>query len=127
MTNETTSKPDATDSKHSNLAVNGASTSEDGANEQSSDDGARPTVLFFSSAFCDPCATARNTLEQVSQLVPRVDYAELDVARHSDEAERAGVVSTPTIVIVAANGDEVFRAQGAPTLNQMLVALAKAM
>jgi thiol-disulfide isomerase/thioredoxin len=86
----------------------------------------RPTVLFFSSAFCDPCATARNTLDQVSKLVPSVNYAELDVARHSDEAERAGIVSTPTIVIVAANGDEVFRAQGAPTLNQMLVALAKA-
>ena len=86
----------------------------------------RPTVLFFSSAFCDPCATARNTLDQVSKLVPSVNYAELDVARHSDEAERAGIVSTPTIVIVAANGDEVFRAHGAPTVNQMLVALAKA-
>ncbi|WP_010203150.1 thioredoxin family protein [Salinibacterium sp. PAMC 21357] len=86
----------------------------------------RPTVLFFSSAFCDPCATARDTLDQVSKLVTQVDYAELDVARHSDEAERAGIVSTPTIVIVAANGDEVFRAQGAPTVNQMLVALAKA-
>lgn len=101
MTNETTSKPDAEES--------------------------RPTVLFFSSAFCDPCTTARNTLDQVSKLVTKVDYAELDVARHPDEAERAGIVSTPTIVIVAANGDEVFRAQGAPTVNQMLVALAKAM
>ncbi|MGV8876790.1 MAG: thioredoxin family protein [Rhodoglobus sp.] len=86
----------------------------------------RPTVLFFSSAFCDPCATARRTLDQVAALVPKVDYAELDVARHSAEAERAGIVSTPTIVIVAANGDEIFRAQGAPTVNQMLVALARA-
>ncbi|EAR25580.1 thioredoxin [marine actinobacterium PHSC20C1] len=83
-------------------------------------------MLFFSSAFCDPCATARHTIDQVSTLVPNVDYAELDVARYSDEAERAGILSTPTIVIVAADGHEVFRAHGAPTVNQMLVALAKA-
>lgn len=110
MTNETISK------SHSDPTENDTAPAEQ-----------RPTVLFFSSAFCDPCATARNTLDQASKLVTRVNYAELDVARHSDEAERAGIVSTPTIVIVAANGDEVFRAQGAPTVNQMLVALAKAM
>jgi thioredoxin 1 len=109
LTNETISKSDSDSTK-----------SDTGPAEP------RPTVLFFSSAFCDPCATARNTLDEVSKLVPRVDYAELDVARHSDEAERAGILSTPTIVIVAANGDEVFRAYGAPTVNQMLVALAKA-
>tara|TARA_R110002124_G_scaffold52930_2_gene151824 strand:+ start:614 stop:868 length:255 start_codon:yes stop_codon:yes gene_type:complete len=83
-------------------------------------------VLFFSSAFCDPCATARRTLDEVARLVPAVTYAELDVARESDRAEQAGITSTPTIVIISAEGEEVFRAQGAPTLNQMLVALAKA-
>ncbi|MBH0129387.1 co-chaperone YbbN [Salinibacterium sp. NK8237] len=86
----------------------------------------QPTVLFFSSAFCDPCTTARRTLDEVARLVPAVTYAELDVARESDRAEQAGITSTPTIVIVSAQGEEVFRAQGAPTLNQMLVALAKA-
>ncbi|MGV8851766.1 MAG: thioredoxin family protein [Rhodoglobus sp.] len=110
MTNETTSK-----------------TPSDPTESDTATPEPRPAVLFFSSAFCDPCATARNTLDQVSKLVTQVDYAELDVARHSDEAERAGIVSTPTIVIVAANGEEIFRAQGAPTVNQMLVALAKAM
>ncbi|MBH0083102.1 co-chaperone YbbN [Salinibacterium sp. SWN167] len=86
----------------------------------------QPTVLFFSSAFCDPCATARRTLDEVARLVPAVTYAELDVAREAERAEQAGITSTPTIVIVSAQGEEVFRAQGAPTLNQMLVALAKA-
>ena len=109
MTNETTSKPEITPEAAASASA-----------EQ------RPTVLFFSSAFCDPCTAARRTLDEVSTLVPNVDYAELDVARHPDEAERAGIVSTPTIVLVAANGHEVFRAHGAPTVNQMLVALAKA-
>ncbi|RLQ81808.1 thioredoxin [Salinibacterium amurskyense] len=83
-------------------------------------------MLFFSSAFCDPCAAARRTLDEVARLVPAVTYAELDVARESDRAEQAGITSTPTIVIVSSAGEEVFRAQGAPTVNQMLVALAKA-
>ncbi|TQO20960.1 thiol-disulfide isomerase/thioredoxin [Rhodoglobus vestalii] len=114
MTNETTS------SGRTGATASGAIENDTTSAES------QPTVLFFSSSFCDPCATARNTLDQVSKLVSHVRYAELDVARHSDEAERAGIVSTPTIVIVAANGDEIFRAQGAPTVNQMLVALAKA-
>ena len=126
MTNETISKPDAQAAQPRD-AQHDAGSQAVVSNDQSAVEDSRPTVLFFSSAFCDPCTTARNTLEQVSKLVTRVDYAELDVARHSDEAERAGIVSTPTIVIVSANGDEVFRAQGAPTVNQMLVALAKAM
>lgn len=86
----------------------------------------QPTVLFFSSSFCDPCTTARRTLDEVARLVPAVTYAELDVAREAEKAEQAGITSTPTIVIVSADGEEIFRAQGAPTLNQMLVALAKA-
>ena len=126
MTNETISKPDA-EAPQPRDVQNHAGSRAGVLNDQSAVEDSRPTVLFFSSAFCDPCATARNTLQQVSKLVTRVDYAELDVARHSDEAERAGIVSTPTIVIVAGNGDEVFRAQGAPTVNQMLVALAKVM
>jgi protein-disulfide isomerase len=50
----------------------------------------------------------------------------LDVAAHADEAERAGIRSTPTVIVLDAEGAEVFRAEGAPNLDQVLVALAKA-
>ena len=83
-------------------------------------------LLFFSSAFCDPCIETRVVLKQVEQLVPAATIVELDVASHNDEAERAGIRSTPTIVIAAEDGTEVFRAEGVPTVNQVLVALAKA-
>lgn len=83
-------------------------------------------LLFFSSAFCDPCIQTRAVLTQVEQLVPDVTIVELDVARDVQRAEQAGILSTPTIVVLDASDAEVFRAEGAPTVDQVLVALAKA-
>jgi len=83
-------------------------------------------LLFFSSSFCDPCIQTRSVLEQVSTLVPAAAIAELDVAKHNEQAAQAGIRSTPTVVVLDANDSEVFRAEGVPTVNQVLVALAKA-
>ena len=83
-------------------------------------------LLFFSSAFCDPCIHTRAVVEKVAQLVPAATIVELDVARDEKEAKRAGIVSTPTIVVIGADNTEVFRAQGVPTINQVLTALAQA-
>jgi len=68
----------------------------------------------------------RKVLAEVSALVPSARIAELDVARDTDEAERAGIRVTPTVVVLKDDGTEVFRAEGVPTVNQVLVALAKA-
>ena len=83
-------------------------------------------LLFFSSSFCDPCIQTRGVLKQVALLVPAAKIAELDVARETARAEEAGIRSTPTIIVVSDDGDEVFRAEGVPSVNQVLVALAKA-
>ena len=83
-------------------------------------------LLFFSSAFCDPCIQTRAVLDQASKLVPALKIADLDVAAHADEAERAGIRSTPTVIVLDDTGVEVFRAEGAPNLDQVLVALARA-
>jgi thiol-disulfide isomerase/thioredoxin len=83
-------------------------------------------LLFFSSNFCEPCMITRKVLADVARLVPAARIAELDVVRDSAEAERAGITTTPTVVVVKDDGTEVFRAEGVPTVNQVLVALAKA-
>lgn len=83
-------------------------------------------LLFFSSSFCDPCIQTRAVLDSASRLVPTLKIAELDVAGHADEAQKARIRTTPTVIVLDAGGTEVFRAEGAPTLNQVLVALAKA-
>lgn len=68
----------------------------------------------------------RTVLDEVSGLVPSARLVELDVVRDAAEAERAGIRSTPTVVVTKDDGSEVFRAEGVPTVNQVLVALAKA-
>jgi thiol-disulfide isomerase/thioredoxin len=81
---------------------------------------------FYTSAFCDPCIMTRAVVEDVRKLVPAVTVRELDVARDEDLAREAGIRSTPTIIVRSNDGAEVFRAAGIPTVNQVLVALAKA-
>ena len=83
-------------------------------------------LLFFSSAFCDPCIQTRAVLTEVKKLVPTATIVELDVARDVGRAEQADIRSTPTIVVLDTSDAEVFRAEGPPTVDQVLVALAKA-
>jgi predicted DsbA family dithiol-disulfide isomerase len=81
---------------------------------------------FYSSAFCDPCILTRAVLREVRDLVPAAVIREFDVARDEDLAREHNIRSTPTIIVRSDSGDEVFRAAGIPSLNQVLVALAKA-
>jgi len=83
-------------------------------------------VSFYSSAFCEPCMLTRLVLAEASRLVPTASVVELDVARDEARAQADGIRLTPTVIIAGDDGTEVFRAEGAPTLNQVLVALAKA-
>ncbi|GAB3125748.1 thioredoxin family protein [Glaciibacter psychrotolerans] len=83
-------------------------------------------LVFFSSAFCEPCLQTREVLAEVARMVPNATVSEFDVARDNAEAEANGIRSTPTVLVRNASGVEVFRAVGAPTLDQVLVAAAKA-
>ena len=80
----------------------------------------------FTSAFCEPCIQARAVLAQVPALVPGASVVELDIVRDNGRAEKERIRSTPTVIVRTDGGAEVFRAEGVPTLPQVLVALAKA-
>jgi thiol-disulfide isomerase/thioredoxin len=83
-------------------------------------------VDFFSSTFCEPCMITRGVLAEAGRLVGAMQLIEHDIVRDESEAERLRIRSTPTVIVSASNGAEVFRAEGIPSLNQVLVALAKA-
>jgi thiol-disulfide isomerase/thioredoxin len=83
-------------------------------------------LTMFSSSFCEPCVQTRAVLAEVERLVPQATVRILDVASHSAEAEASGIRFTPTVIVKNAEGGEVFRAVGVPTLTQVLVAAAKA-
>ncbi len=84
-------------------------------------------LTLYTSAFCEPCMQTRAVLAEAARLVPRLRVTERDVARQSAEAERDGIQVTPTVIVATAGGDEVFRAEGVPTLQHVLVAAAKAL
>ena len=69
----------------------------------------------------------RAALAEAARLVPAARITELDIVRDVKEAERADIQSTPTVIVCTEDGDEVFRAEGIPTVNQVLTAFAQAL
>lgn len=88
--------------------------------------GERFTLLQFSSAFCAPCRATRRILADVAGVVPGVVHLEIDAEHHLDVVRRLGILRTPTTLILDARGNEITRAAGAPTRQQVLGALGAA-
>ncbi|GAA3536408.1 hypothetical protein AFL01nite_08870 [Aeromicrobium flavum] len=85
--------------------------------------GERATLVQFSSAFCAPCRATRQVLGQVVSLVPGVAAVEIDAEAELELVRRMNVLRTPTVLVLDAQGRVVGRASGAPTRDQVLVAL----
>ncbi len=83
--------------------------------------------ILYTSAFCTPCALAREVLAEAERLVPKARVVERDVAFENVKAADDGIRLTPTVIVLNDSGTEVFRATGVPTLNQVLRAAAKAL
>jgi protein-disulfide isomerase len=83
-------------------------------------------VDLYTSAFCEPCYLTRAVLADAARLVPAAQIVERDVVAFEAQAETDGILVTPTVIVRSADGSEVFRAQGVPTLPQVLTALARA-
>jgi thioredoxin-like negative regulator of GroEL len=83
------------------------------------------TVHLYSSSFCGACTRVRQVLSSVEALLgDRVAWSESNVASSPDQAERDGIVSTPTVVL--RDGDrELARASGVPTADQVIGLLAR--
>jgi thiol-disulfide isomerase/thioredoxin len=88
--------------------------------------GERATLLQFSSAFCAPCRATRRVLGEVAAIVPGVTHVEIDAEHHLDVVRRLAILRTPTTIVLGPDGHEVTRAQGLPTKQQVLQALAGA-
>ncbi|MDO9590003.1 MAG: thioredoxin family protein [Microcella sp.] len=80
---------------------------------------------LYTSAFCDPCHRAREVIAEAQRLVPALEVTERDVAAHQALAADLGLTGTPTTIIYAADGSELLRASGVPTLPRLLTALAQ--
>ena len=81
------------------------------------------TFVQFSSAVCSPCRHVARVLTALS-ADDDVAHIELDVALHPDLVRTHGVLRTPTVLLVGADGTIHGRATGAMTAVQAREALA---
>lgn len=90
---------------------------------------ALPAVEFelFSSSFCGTCDMTRALVDQAVRVLPTARVREHNVADSGELADRYDIGVTPTIIVRNADGDEVMRAAGVPTIHHLLVAAGRAM
>ncbi|MEU0781928.1 thioredoxin family protein [Streptomyces sp. NPDC006173] len=88
--------------------------------------GERATLVQFSSAFCSPCRATRRVLGEVADLVPGVSHVEIDAEDHLDLVRDLGILKTPTVLVLDADGRIVRRATGQPRKADVIAALGEA-
>jgi thiol-disulfide isomerase/thioredoxin len=89
--------------------------------------GAGATLLQFSSAFCAPCRATRVILADVARHAPGVAHVEIDAESHLDLVRALGVLRTPTVFVLGADGAITARASGQPRKADVLGALGAAL
>ncbi|MFJ3640642.1 TlpA family protein disulfide reductase [Streptomyces sp. NPDC090108] len=88
--------------------------------------GERATLVQFSSAFCAPCRATRRVLGEVAAMVPGVSHVEVDAEARLDLVRALGVLKTPTVLVLDADGRVVRRAAGQPRKADVIAALGEA-
>jgi thiol-disulfide isomerase/thioredoxin len=88
--------------------------------------GERATLLQFSTAFCAPCRATRRILADVAGLTEGVAHVEIDAESRLDLVRQLGVLRTPTVLVLAADGTIVRRASGQPRKPDVIAAIGAA-
>ncbi|MET8950162.1 TlpA family protein disulfide reductase [Streptomyces sp. NPDC004393] len=97
-----------------------------GATELGQGLGERATLVQFSSAFCAPCRATRRVLAQVAGMVPGVAHVEIDAEQRLELVRALGILKTPTVLVLDADGRIVRRATGQPRRADVIAALGEA-
>jgi len=88
--------------------------------------GGRATLVQFSSAFSAPCRATRRILADVAAMVDGVAHIEIDAESHLGLVRELGIVSTPTVLLLGADGSIVLRGTGQPRKADVIAALGEA-
>ncbi|MFF3397476.1 TlpA family protein disulfide reductase [Streptomyces sp. NPDC002659] len=97
-----------------------------GADELGAELGERATLVQFSSAFCQPCRATRRTLAEVTAMVDGVTHVEIDAEERLALVRELGILGTPTVLVLDADGRIVTRASGQPRRADVIAALGQA-
>jgi thioredoxin-like negative regulator of GroEL len=85
--------------------------------------GERATLVQFSTEFCAYCGPTRELLAEVAGAREGVAFVEVDAARRLDLTRRLNVRSTPTVLLLTADGSIAQRASGKPRKSDVLAAV----
>jgi thiol-disulfide isomerase/thioredoxin len=96
------------------------------ANDIGTELGERATLVQFSSAFCSPCRATRVLLNDIAAKVDGVVTVDIDAEEHLEMVRRFGIMRTPTVLVLDADGAVSTRASGLPRREQVLAALGQA-
>lgn len=85
--------------------------------------GARGTLVQFSSEVCAYCGPTRDLLTEVARDRDGLAFIEIDATERFDLTRRMKVYSTPTVLVLAADGSVTERASGRPRKSDVLAAV----
>lgn len=88
--------------------------------------GERATLVQFSSAFCQPCRATRRILGEVAGMVRGVSHVEIDAEAELDLVRELRITTTPTVLVLDADGRIVLRASGQPRKADVIAGIGKA-
>jgi thiol-disulfide isomerase/thioredoxin len=88
--------------------------------------GSRATIVQFSTAFCAPCRATRRILAEVAGMVEGVTHVEIDAEANLPLVRRLGIHSTPTVLVLGADGAIIRRGTGQPRKADVIAALGAA-
>ncbi len=85
--------------------------------------GERATLVQFSTEFCTYCGPTRELLAEVAGERDGVAFVEIDAADRMDLTRRLRVMSTPTVLVLGADGAIERRSSGRPRKTELLAAI----
>jgi thiol-disulfide isomerase/thioredoxin len=85
--------------------------------------GQRATLVQFSTEFCTYCGPTRELLAEVASGRDGVAFVEIDAADRMDLTRRLRVMSTPTVLVLGADGVIERRSSGRPRKSELLAAV----
>jgi thiol-disulfide isomerase/thioredoxin len=85
--------------------------------------GERATLVQFSTEFCTYCGPTRELLAELASERDGVAFVEIDAADRMDLTRRLRVMSTPTVLVLGADGAIERRSSGQQRKSDLLAAL----
>jgi thiol-disulfide isomerase/thioredoxin len=87
--------------------------------------GERATLLQFSNSYCGRCSGVRRQLSALGERKSGLHVLEVDITDRLDVAANFGINQTPTVFLLGAKGELVYRVGGIPNLVRLSAELEK--